>query len=77
MVFGPVIGYVSQYRLIRRTKTVGNFSTDVCAILLTSNILRIFYWYADKFSVALLLQAILMIIAQILLLKLCIDTNYT
>ena len=72
MVFGPVSGYVFQYRLIKTTQSVGNFSTDVCAILLTSNILRVFYWYAARFSMALLFQALLMIVAQIMLLRLCI-----
>lgn len=72
MVFGPVIGYISQYKLIKDTKTLGNFSIDVCAILLTSNILRLFYWYAVRFGKALLFQALLMIVAQITLLHLCI-----
>ena len=73
MVFGPIVGYVFQYKLITNTQSVGNFSIDVCAILLTSNILRIYYWYAVRFSVTLLLQAMLMIVAQILLLKLCVE----
>lgn len=72
MVFGPVVGYIPQYKLIKESKSLGNFSIDVCAILLLSNILRLFYWYAARFSVALLLQALLMIVAQILLLRLCV-----
>ena len=72
MVFGPVIGYISQYKLIKETKSLGNFSIDVCAILLLSNILRLFYWYAARFNLALLFQALLMIVAQIVLLRLCI-----
>ena len=75
MVFGPVLGYISQYKLINDTQTLGNFSIDVCAILLTSNIMRLFYWYAVRFGKALLFQALLMIITQIILLHLCIKVR--
>ena len=72
MIFCPIIGYVSQYKITKNSNSVGNFSTDVCAILLTSNILRLFYWYSDRFSMALLFQAVVMIVMQLLLLHLCI-----
>ncbi len=44
MVVGPVLGYVAQYKLIKDNDTVGNFSIDICAILIFANILRIFFW---------------------------------
>lgn len=47
MVFAPVIGYIPQYLDIKKSGNPRGFSTLVCFILLVSNIIRIFYWYAD------------------------------
>lgn len=41
------------------------FSRDVCAILLIANITRCFYWLGDRFEFALLIQSLLMIMAQV------------
>lgn len=66
MVFGPVIGYISQYNMIQRTKSLGSFSIDICAILLIANILRLFFWYSsDGFATALVFQSMFMIGAQV------------
>jgi predicted tellurium resistance membrane protein TerC len=59
------MGYIEQYKMIRDTQKVGSFSTDICAILLIANIIRIYYWFATGFGLALLFQAILMICAQV------------
>ncbi|TFK51690.1 hypothetical protein OE88DRAFT_1454901 [Heliocybe sulcata] len=48
------------------------FSRDVCAILLIANITRCFFWLGNHFEFALLLQSILMILAQLALLYICI-----
>lgn len=68
--------------MVQRTGSVGSFSTDICAILLISNILRVYFWFAAGFGTPLLLQAFLMITAQVpftasqlLLLKACVDAN--
>jgi hypothetical protein len=45
IMIGPVIAYVKQYSLIKKTKKVGAFSYDVCAILLFGQAFRIFFWY--------------------------------
>jgi len=45
VVLSPTIGYISQINLIRKDKTTGNFSLDVCAILIFANILRICFWF--------------------------------
>jgi hypothetical protein len=65
MIFAPVLAYVPQYQLIRQTKSLGSFSIDICAILLIGNILRIYFWFAEGFGVPLLIQSVLMIIAQV------------
>ncbi|KNZ71635.1 PQ-loop repeat-containing protein 1 [Termitomyces sp. J132] len=48
------------------------FSHDVCAILLIANITRCFFWLGDHYELALLVQSILMILAQLALLYICI-----
>lgn len=80
MVFAPVLGYIPQYNMIRESKQLGSFSVDVCAILLISNIIRIFFWFAHGYALALFLQSILMIIAQVshnpmqlLVLRVCVQ----
>ncbi|KAN0050607.1 hypothetical protein ACTA71_003742 [Dictyostelium dimigraforme] len=72
-IFAPVIGYVSQYRDIQRTSNSEGFSTRVCLILLLSNILRCYFWIGKQFDITLLYQSIVMIIAQLLMLHLCIS----
>lgn len=74
-IFGPTSGYYFQYKLVKRTGSLGSFSTDVCAILIFSNILRIFFWFCQKFDIALLFQSIVMLIVQLLLLKECIEVK--
>ncbi|GAM22236.1 hypothetical protein SAMD00019534_054110, partial [Acytostelium subglobosum LB1] len=73
MVFGPVIGYVSQYKSIAQTRNVEGFSNKVCLILLLSNILRCFFWVGKQFDSTLLYQSVVMIIAQLLMLHLCVS----
>jgi len=75
MVFGPTIGYFLQYNMIRKTKSIGSFSTDVCAILIFSNIFRVFFWFGKRFEQDLLLQSIVMIIFQLLLLRECVNVQ--
>eukprot|EP00026_Physarum_polycephalum_P011324 Phypoly_transcript_11539.p1 GENE.Phypoly_transcript_11539~~Phypoly_transcript_11539.p1 ORF type:complete len:231 (+),score=29.56 Phypoly_transcript_11539:492-1184(+) len=73
MVFGPVIGYVSQYNEIKKRKNASGFSTLVSLILLLSNILRCFFWLGKSFDVTLVYQAIVMIFAQLIMLHLCVS----
>ncbi|KAL4449258.1 hypothetical protein ABPG74_015640 [Tetrahymena malaccensis] len=65
MVFGPVYGYYSQYSKIRTEQTIGNFSIDVCAILLFANILRVLFWFGERYETPLLFQSLLMIVTQV------------
>lgn len=74
-IFGPTSGYYFQYQLVRKTKSLGSFSTDVCAILIFSNLLRIFFWICRRFDEALLFQSFVMIAVQLLLLRECIKVK--
>ncbi|KAF7726809.1 PQ-loop repeat-containing protein 1 [Apophysomyces ossiformis] len=68
MVFAPVVGYIDQYFIIRRTQSSAGFNPKTCAILLFANILRIYFWLGKRFDTTLLIQSIAMIVAQLILL---------
>lgn len=70
MIVGPVLGFVPQYKEIATSENTKAFSSLVCLILLTANILRIYYWIYERFTVVLVLQALLMIVVQLMLLEL-------
>lgn len=61
----PISGYYSQLNLIKQQKSLGTFSIDVCAILMISGILRIFFWFAEGYAINLLFQAIFIIAIQV------------
>ncbi|XP_010901326.2 solute carrier family 66 member 2 [Esox lucius] len=71
MVVGGALPYVPQYLQILRTKNTGGFSTRICLVLMVANILRILFWFGKRFEVTLLLQAVVMIVAMLLMLDLC------
>ncbi|EPQ56418.1 hypothetical protein GLOTRDRAFT_40138 [Gloeophyllum trabeum ATCC 11539] len=72
MAVGPPLVYADQAISIVRKKDSTGFSRDVCAILLIANITRCFFWLGKHFEFPLLLQSILMILAQLALLYICI-----
>jgi hypothetical protein len=72
MAIVPPLVYADQAYSIVRKKDATGFSRDVCAILLIANITRCFFWLGDRFEIALLIQSILMILAQLALLYICI-----
>ncbi|KAH7873012.1 uncharacterized protein C8R40DRAFT_413069 [Lentinula edodes] len=72
MAVGPPLVYADQaYSIVKKKDSTG-FSRDVCAILLIANITRCFFWLGDRFELALLVQSVLMILAQLALLYICI-----
>lgn len=75
LIFGPIIGYIPQYRQIHRTQESFGFSTLVCFILIAANILRVFFWVLKRFEMTLLFQSLVMIVAQLILLELIVRIN--
>jgi hypothetical protein len=65
VAIAPVWGYYEQLKLIQRTGSVGTFSINVCAILMISGILRIFFWFTTGYAINLLFQAIFIIVIQV------------
>lgn len=75
LAIGPILGYIPQYLDIKRTRHYQGFSSVICFILLTSNILRILSYILERFDLALLIQSILMIIVQLLILQLIVKLS--
>lgn len=73
VAMSPVAAYYSQLRLIQKEKSLGTFSIDVCAILLISGILRIYFWFTNGYAINLLFQAIFVIAIQVAFSLICID----
>jgi hypothetical protein len=65
MIFGGVVPYIPQYRMISRSRNAQGFSTLVCLSLLVANILRILFWFGHPFEIPLLLQSVIMILCMI------------
>lgn len=77
MAVGPPLVYADQAASIIRKRDATGFSRDVCAILLLANITRCFFWLGNHFELALLIQSVLMILAQLALLYICIRYRST
>lgn len=68
MIFGPCLGYMIQSWKLHREQNAEGFSPYVCLILLIANILRVFWWVVDNFSLVILFAAFLMIACQVAIL---------
>jgi len=68
LVVGPTLPYVFQAHSMYQNRSSDGFSPMTCLVLLIANILRIFFRFGRVFATYLLIQSIVMIIAQILML---------
>ncbi|GME78967.1 unnamed protein product [Ambrosiozyma monospora] len=69
MSFTPLISYGTTVLSIRRNKSTQGFSMDICATMLISATLRIFYYFNDPFEISLLRQCFIMVFIQVILLR--------
>lgn len=68
----PPLVYAEQaYRMYQRRDSSG-FAKEVCGVLLFANGARVLWWFSERYETPLLIQAILMIAAQLFLLYLCV-----
>jgi len=56
-------------------KLCEGFSTYVSFILILSNLIRIYWWYIERFSLVILQATILMVVCQIALLYIWVGIN--
>jgi solute carrier family 66, member 2 len=75
MIFGGIVPYIPQYRIIQRSRNATGFSNLVCLALLIANILRILFWFGHPFELPLLIQSLIMILTMLIMLELCIRVN--
>ncbi|EXJ93530.1 alpha 1,3-glucosidase [Capronia coronata CBS 617.96] len=75
LVASPVTSYADQIASIHRKKSSDGFSLDIPLIMLVASILKVFYWFGAYYDKALLLQAALMIVVQLILLKVALDNR--
>ncbi|SPO00630.1 related to PQ loop repeat protein [Cephalotrichum gorgonifer] len=73
IVMSPILSYSDQAISMHRTKTSAGFSLDIPLIMLVASILKIFYWPGAQFESSLLLQALIMVVMQLALLKIALD----
>ena len=43
-VFGPMLNYLPQYKLMHKNRSVGSFDIKICYLLIVSSVLRIIFW---------------------------------
>ena len=68
MVVGPSLGYLLQTHKMVKEGVCEGFSPYVSFIMMASSMIRIFWWYSERFSTILLSASFCMIIAQLILL---------
>ena len=65
MAVGPPLVYVDQLLSIVRRRDSTGFSMDVCGVLITANIIRVFFWFGKRFETALLVQSLLCVVLSV------------
>ncbi|KAL2863335.1 PQ-loop repeat-containing protein [Aspergillus lucknowensis] len=75
LVTSPLTSYTDQILSIHRNRSSAGFSLDIPLIMLVASILKVFYWFGDYYSLALLAQAVIMIGVQLVLLKFALDNR--
>lgn len=72
MVISPNIGFTAQILKFRKSKSSEGFSKLLSLTILTSNILRIYFWIGKRFAIPLLLQSIISLFMQLTLISQCL-----
>ena len=67
MILGPCLGYIMQTLTFVQTGQADGFSPFVSFILIVSNLIRIFWWYSERFSLVILIAAVVMVLCQLAL----------
>ena len=75
LIFGGVVTYIPQYKIISKTCNAHGFSSYVCLTIFVSSILRILFWFGHKFEPALLIQSVVMILGTLVMLELCVRVD--
>jgi len=71
LVFGPTIGYYAQLLKILKLKNSKGVSKLIPFLMVTANILRIYFWIGKRFQIVFLLQSIVSTMMQLVLFMVC------
>ena len=63
MIVGPSLGYLLQTRTMISENNSDGFSPYVSFIMAVSSMIRVFWWYSERFSIVLLAASICMVFA--------------
>lgn len=72
-MFGCLLSYLPQYLLMRKNKSIGAFNPLICHLIVFSCSLRLAYRYGRDYHYSLVVQAIVLIISQLVILKKCLE----
>ena len=61
-VFSPILCYGLQVNEMVKTRSADGFSTYVSLIVFMSNLIRIFWWFSERFSFVLLGTSIVSVV---------------
>ncbi|KAH8434595.1 PQ-loop repeat-containing protein [Aspergillus melleus] len=75
LITSPLTSYADQILSIHRNRSSAGFSLDIPLIMLVASVLKVFYWFGDYYSTALLVQAVIMIGVQMVMLKVALDNR--
>ncbi|KAJ5536510.1 hypothetical protein N7513_009696 [Penicillium frequentans] len=75
LISSPLTSYLDQILSIHRSRNSAGFSLDIPLIMLVASILKVFYWFGEYYSKALLAQAMVMVVVQSALLKVALDNR--
>lgn len=73
LAISPITSYGDTIYAIQKSRSSNGFSIDLCLIMLVASILRIFFWLGERYEISLVFQAMVMIVVQTVLLKLCLE----
>jgi hypothetical protein len=60
---------------MHRNRSSAGFSLDIPLIMLSASLLKVFYWPGARFDLSLLVQALVMLVVQVILLKVALDNR--
>ncbi|MCJ1441051.1 MAG: hypothetical protein MMC23_001537 [Stictis urceolatum] len=75
LILSPITSYADQIISMHRTRSSAGFSLDIPLIMLSASLLKVFYWPGARFDASLLVQALVMLVVQVVLLKVALDNR--
>ena len=66
-IFSPCVGYIMAVVEMVNTRSAEGFSPYVSLILIMSSLIRLFWWFSERFSDVLLATAVVAVVMQLIL----------